>query len=134
LWAQNPGEAERLREVIIAPMTSWQIVYFRGGAWTNPLSSADQVSATPVTPSALGKVTSDAVMDAPKQEGAAAGGNGMMGTLIGGVPSAITPAAQAQTKTEALPDGVRLVLTLPDGGAVSGTLTRDWSRAGLGGS
>ncbi len=136
LWAQNPGEAERLREVIIAPMTSWQIVYFRGGAWTNPLSSADQVSATPVTPAALGKVTSDAGMDAPKQEGAAGGGNGLIGTLIGGVPGAIAPPAQAQTKTktEALPDGVRLVLTLPDGGAVSGTLTRDWSRAGLGGS
>jgi len=136
LWAQNPGEAERLREVIIAPMISWQIVYFRGGAWTNPLSSADQVSATPVTPAALGKVTSDVGTDEPKQEAAAGGGNGLIGTLIGGVPGAITPPAQAQTKTktEALPDGVRLVLTLPDGGAVSGTLTRDWSRPGLGGS
>jgi len=88
LWAQNPGDAERLREVIIAPMSSWQIVYFRGGAWSNPLSSADQAQ---------------------------------------GVPGA--PAAGA-----ALPDGVRLVLTLPEGGAVSGTITRDWSRSGLGGS
>jgi general secretion pathway protein J len=88
LWAQNPGDAERLREVIIAPMSSWQIVYFRGGAWSNPLSSADQVKGTLTAPA-----------------GAAA-----------------------------LPDGVRLVLTLPKGGAVSGTITRDWSRSGLGGS
>jgi general secretion pathway protein J len=108
LWAQNPGDAERQREVIIAPMSSWQIVYFRGGAWSNPLSSADQVQGTPTAPAdgASGAVTNTTVP--------------------------VTP--QAQTKTEALPDGVRLVLTLPEGGAVSGTLTRDWSRSGLGGS
>jgi general secretion pathway protein J len=88
LWAQNPGDAERLREVIIAPLSSWQIVYFRGGAWSNPLSSADQVKGTRTAPA-----------------GAAA-----------------------------LPDGVRLGLTWPEGGAVSGTITRDWSRSGLGGS
>ncbi len=112
LWAQNPGDAERLREVVIAPMSSWQIVYFRGGAWTNPLSSADQLSATAAAPASG---ASGAVTETVKQE-----------------PVTATP--QAQTKTEALPEGVRLVLTLPEGGAVSGTITRDWSRSGLGGS
>jgi general secretion pathway protein J len=136
LWAQNPGDAERLREVVIAPMSSWQIVYYRGGAWTNPLSSADQVSAAPVAPAAPVTVASGAVTEAPKQEAASDAGKGLLGTLAGAVPAAATQAANAaaQTKTEALPDGVRLVLTLPDGGAISGTLTRDWSRAGLGGS
>ena len=137
LWAQNPGDAERLREVVIAPMRSWQIVYFRGGAWSNPLSSADQVSAAaspqtavPATPA------SGANSEAQKQDGAADGGKGLLGALAGSsggaVPGASAPPNQAPAKTEALPDGVRLVLTLPDGGAVSGTLTRDWSRAGLG--
>ena len=133
LWAQNPGDAERLREVVIAPMTGWQIVYFRGGAWSNPLSSADQVSATAAPPvtGASGVVT-----ETPKQEGAADAGKGLLGALVGAAPGAAGQAANApaHTKTEALPDGVRLVLTLPDGGAISGTLTRDWSRAGLGGS
>lgn len=32
-----------------------------------------------------------------------------------------------------LPDGVRLVLTLPEDGAINGTLTRDWVRLSLGG-
>jgi general secretion pathway protein J len=32
-----------------------------------------------------------------------------------------------------LPDGVRLVLTLPVDGAISGTLTRDWVRLSLAG-
>ena len=136
LWAQNPGDAERLREVVIAPMTGWQIVYFRGGAWSNPLSSADQVSTSPVAPAPPVTGASGVVTEPPKQEGAADAGKGLLGALVGAVPGAAGQAANApaQTKTEALPDGVRLVLTLPDGGAISGTLTRDWSRAGLGGS
>ncbi len=128
LWAQNPGDAERVREVIIAPMGSWQIVYFRGGAWSNPLSSGDQVKVTPDAPAlaasgAVGEVAADT-------------GKGLLGGLVGAVSGAINPPSQAQTKTktEALPDGVRLVLTLPEGAAVSGTITRDWSRSGLGGS
>ena len=136
LWAQNPGDAERLREVVIAPMTGWQIVYFRGGAWSNPLSSADQVSTSPAPPAAPATAASGVVAEVPKQEGAADAGKGLLGALVSAVPGAAGQAANApaQTKTEALPDGVRLVLTLPDGGAISGTLTRDWSRAGLGGS
>ena len=126
LWAQNPGDAERLREVIVAPLSSWQIVYFRGGAWSNPLSSADQVKRTPESPASVasGMVNEEAVN----------AGKGLMVGSFSAVNAAITPAGQAQTKTEALPEGVRLVLTLPEGGAVSGTITRDWSRSGLGGS
>ena len=119
LWAQNPGDAERLREVVITPLSSWKIVYFRGGAWSNPLSSADQVSAAPPAAPASGTAS-----EAAKPDGAAEAAKGLVGAI----------AAAGQAKTEALPDGVRLVLTLPGGGAVSGTLTRDWSRAGLGGS
>jgi general secretion pathway protein J len=48
------------------------------------------------------------------------------------IPSpASTPAAQSTT---ALPDGVRLVLNLPPGQAISGTLTRDWVRPTAGGT
>ena len=36
--------------------------------------------------------------------------------------------------TTALPDGVRLVLNLPPGQAISGTLTRDWVRPTAGGT
>ena len=40
--------------------------------------------------------------------------------------------AAGDGKTD-LPDGIRLVLTLSDGQAISGTLTRDWLRPGVGG-
>lgn len=45
--------------------------------------------------------------------------------------SSPTPATAAVG--QAVPDGIRLVLTLPAGEAVSGRLTRDWLRATLGG-
>lgn len=89
LWAQNPGDEDKKREVAITPLTQWQIYYYRNNAWSNPLSSA----ATNVTT------------------------NG-------------TSLTQA---TENVPDGVRLVITLPAGQALSGTLTRDWVRPTLGG-
>ncbi len=82
LWAQNPGDAERQREVTVVPLDEWQIFYFRGDAWSNPLSSDASAGPTPATA-------------------------GSSGTL---------------------PDGVRLVLTLPPGQALAGKLTRDWVR------
>ena len=90
LWAQNPSAEERRQEVNIAALAGWQIFFYRGGAWANPLSS----------------------------DGAATPGPGA---------SASTPAIPA------LPDGVRLVLELPSGRAISGTLTRDWVQPTLGG-
>ena len=91
-WAQNPSDDDRQREVRIVPLDQWQIFYYRGAAWSNPLSSA---GAT---------------------EGDAAGGAGLL--------------AEAAS---AVPEGVRLVLTLAPGQAISGTLTRDWVRPDLGG-
>ncbi len=88
-WAQNPGDAERRLEVALTPLQEWRVFFFRGDAWTNPLSSDN---ATP----------------AP-----GAGGN------TGPAPP--------------LPEGIRLVLTLPADQPVSGVITRDWVRPTLGG-
>ena len=38
-WARTPGDAERRYEVTLLPLQDWQIFYYRGGAWSNPLSS-----------------------------------------------------------------------------------------------
>lgn len=55
-WAQNPGDVERRDEVTILPIDGWQLFYFRGNAWTNPLSSGDVLTgaagATLPTPAA----------------------------------------------------------------------------------
>lgn len=94
VWSQNPGEEERRREVAVTPLVEWQIFYFRGGAWSHPLSS-DAAAAAPALP-------------------------------------ASAPGAPALPLT-VLPDGVRVVLTLPPGPSISGVLTRDWVRPTLGG-
>ena len=80
-WAQNPGDEDKKREVSIVPLDDWQLFYFRGGAWSNPLSSDG-------------------------------------------------PTAAAKT---AIPEGVRIVLTLSPGQALSGRLTLDWIRPSVGG-
>ncbi|MDO8320700.1 type II secretion system protein J [Rhodoferax sp.] len=74
-WGQAPSEDDVLREVRTVALDQWQIFYYRGNAWSNPLSSAGTLAATP--------------------------------------------------------DGVRLVLTLSPGQAISGTLTRDWVRGSM---
>ncbi|WP_200938899.1 type II secretion system protein J [Acidovorax sp. Root402] len=81
-WARTPGDAERRYEVTLLPLDSWQIFYYRGGAWSNPQSST-------------------------------------------GTPSG--------DSTSAIPDGIRLQITLPPGQALAGQLTRDWVNPALGG-
>jgi len=46
-------------------------------------------------------------------------------------PPAVVQGSPNPAGTPVLPDGVRLVLTLPPGQAISGTLTRDWVRPTL---
>ena len=73
-WAQGSESPElRAREVAIAALEQWQLFFYRGGAWSNPLSST-------------------------------------------GTPD-----------SAAVPDGVRLVLTLPAPHPLAGSLVRDWA-------
>ena len=45
VWARSAGDAERKGEVVLVPLISWQIFYFRGNAWSNPLSSSGTPTA-----------------------------------------------------------------------------------------
>ena len=90
LWSQNPSDAARAQEVVIAPLVEWQLFYFRDNAWSHPQSAA---TSTTTTSSPTG--------------------------------------AAATTTNSPLPDGVRLVLQLPEGRALSGQLQRDWMRPTL---
>ena len=62
---------------VLFPALQWQLFYYRGDAWSNPLSSSGTVSA-------------------------------------------------GQDAT--IPDGVRLILTLPEAASTSGSITLDWVR------
>lgn len=150
-WAQNPGDELKAREVRVLALAQWQVFYFRGDAWTNPLSAA----GNPV-----GGVAAGGPAGAKEADSSATGG--VAGAVTGGVSGAVTGAgagalagggagalASALARGVAalaaglpgtigsvdtsVPQGVRLVLTLPPGQAISGTLTRDWVLPTLGG-
>lgn len=38
-WARNPGDVERRAEVAVAALDDWQVLFYRGEAWTNPQSA-----------------------------------------------------------------------------------------------
>ena len=114
-WGQNPSDEDRRFEVRITALAGWQLFFYRGGAWTNPLSSADG--------------------SAPAQAAAPAPTPGASGVPMPGLPAGAGIGDPTRSASAgATPDGVRLVLTLPPGQAVSGVLTRDWARTGLAGT
>jgi general secretion pathway protein J len=90
LWAQSPSQNAKRQEVAIAPLAQWQIYFYRGGAWSNPLSSTGAAEPAGAT---------------------------------GPLPTA--------TNATSVPDGVRLVLTVPTPHPLAGVLTRDWARPTL---
>jgi general secretion pathway protein J len=122
-WAQNPGVEQRAREVRLLPLDAWQIFFYRGNAWSNPLSAGDDPGA-----SNPGSVPG----------AAASGGN------IYTEERAASGSSRPQEATKSIanvqrgqvPDGIRLLLTLPPGsgnGGLAGTITRDWVRPNHGG-
>lgn len=107
VWAQTPSDDDLVREVRTVALDQWQIFYYRGNAWSNPLSSAGSSD----TAGTAADASADAVAtDEPP-----------------------VPPPTATTALAAVPDGVRLVLTLAPGQAIHGTLTRDWVRGSMGG-
>ncbi|PKO60557.1 MAG: general secretion pathway protein J [Betaproteobacteria bacterium HGW-Betaproteobacteria-18] len=45
-WAQSPSDDDLAREVRTVALDQWQIFYYRGNAWSNPLSSAGTAEGT----------------------------------------------------------------------------------------
>jgi general secretion pathway protein J len=113
-WAQNNAATGGASEVAITGLQEWQVFYYRSDAWTNPLSS-DQTQASTATAATAATGTATATASAAST----------------GTTTTATPRTGIRTAT--VPDGVRIVLTLPSGQAISGELTRDWVRPTVGG-
>jgi len=45
-WGQNPSADDAAYASTLIPIDAWQLTYFRGNAWTNPLSSAGNTDTT----------------------------------------------------------------------------------------
>ena len=71
-WGQNPSSDDQTRETVLLPLDQWQLSYFRGNAWTNPLSSAASSDTTTPTPGNSANNTPDAIrllIDLPASAG-----------------------------------------------------------------
>jgi general secretion pathway protein J len=78
-WGQNPSADDAAFETSLIPLDAWQLTYFRGNAWTNPLSSAgnsdtnnNAVGGTPQTNSTGQGALPDAIrlqIDLPASTG-----------------------------------------------------------------
>lgn len=52
-WGQNPSSDDAAFETPLVPLDAWQLTYFRGNAWTNPLSSTGSTGSTDALPDAI---------------------------------------------------------------------------------
>ena len=114
LWARNPGESERARETAVLPLDDWRVYFYRNDAWTHPQSS-DAPGTT------AGASSRQGGSGTPGGSGGSSG-SGASGT-DGGTGSG---SGRAATTGYSLPEGVRIVLLLPAGQPVAGSLTLDW--------
>jgi general secretion pathway protein J len=52
-WGQNPNGDDAARETTLIPLDAWQLTYFRGNAWSNPLSSSGDATPQGALPDAI---------------------------------------------------------------------------------
>ena len=70
-WGQNPSAEDVAFETRLIALDAWQLTYFRGNAWTNPLSSAGVTGSAPALTNGEG-VLPDAIrlhLDLPASTG-----------------------------------------------------------------
>lgn len=127
-WAQRDGLWLRWQSAPVTSRGDLDAAWEQAGQWGQNPSDAlrqQEVAIVPLTEWQLFYFRADAWTNPLSSDGA----DGEQSAQAGGAGRGTAPGARA-----ALPDGVRLVLQLPPGRAISGVLQRDWVRPTLGGS
>ena len=52
-WGQNPSTDDLALETPLIPTESWQLLYYRSNAWTNPLSASGAITTGNTLPDAV---------------------------------------------------------------------------------
>jgi general secretion pathway protein J len=71
-WGQNPSTDDLMFETALVPLDQWQLSYFRGNAWSNPLSSSATTDTNSTAASATNNTPPDAIrllIDLPAHSG-----------------------------------------------------------------
>ncbi len=117
------GQWLRWQSPVVHTLSAWNDAWSRATIWAQNASAADRTREVVITPLEDWQIfyfRSDAWTNPLSSVGSQA--------AIG------SPATAAQLASQVVvPDGIQLVLTLPQGQAISGKLTLDWVRPTLGG-
>jgi general secretion pathway protein J len=127
-WTQREGQWLRWQSPPLTTHGQLDQAWQKADQWSQTPGDEErrfEVTVTPLQQWQIFYYRSDAWTN-PQSSGAVTSN----GADLSGIK---TPVADAITQAGSLPDGVRLVLLLPPGQALSGTITRDWVRPTLGG-
>ncbi|WP_309679295.1 prepilin-type N-terminal cleavage/methylation domain-containing protein [Polaromonas sp.] len=120
--ADGPGQWLRWQSPVLRTVADWNDAWNRASMWAQNAGDAEKRREVAITPLAEWQIfyfRSNAWTNP-------------LSSSNGG-PEAAAVAAAAAVGSSPVPDGIRLMLTLPPGQAISGKLTLDWVRPTLGG-
>jgi general secretion pathway protein J len=129
-WTRRQGQWLRWRSPPVATRGDLEAAWALADQWSQNASQSmrqQEVTIVPLEDWQIYFYRGNAWTN-PQSSDATQGATPATGTGSGAAPAA-TP---GQVATNVLPDGVRLVLQLPAGRAISGQLLRDWVRPTLG--
>jgi len=120
-WALRGGQWLRWQSPTVRTRAEWTQAWQQAALWARTPGDAERRAETVLLPVADWRLF---------YYRGGAWANALSSGAATGLPRAIGAASDAAAR---LPEGVRLQLTLPAGGALAGSLTRDWVNPLLGG-
>ena len=100
-------------------LDQWQIYFFQGNAWSNCQSTGNAATLLPTT------TTAPAVATTTPGVPASGVGTPVTASITVGRATSGSPTAIGSSQRQALPSGVRLVLTFAAGSGLNGSIVRD---------
>jgi len=129
-WTRREGQWRRWQSAPVATRGELDQAWLQADLWAQNPSDAARAQEVAITPLLEWQIFffRDNAWTNPQSAAGTPAFTGIPG-VTGSTPPATSAAGATQTAT--LPDGVRLVLQLPEGRALTGQLLRDWVRPTL---
>lgn len=129
-WTRREGQWRRWQSAPVATRGELDQAWLQADLWAQNPSDAARAQEVAITPLLEWQIFffRDNAWTNPQSAAGTPAFTGIPG-VTGSTPPAASAAGATQTAT--LPDGVRLVLQLPEGRALTGQLLRDWVRPTL---
>jgi general secretion pathway protein J len=129
-WTRREGQWRRWQSPPVATRGDLDQAWVQADLWAQNPGDAARAQEVAITPLLEWQIFffRDNAWTNPQSAAGSTASAGIPGVTSGPQPGT---AATGATQTSTLPDGVRLVLQLPEGRALTGQLLRDWVRPTL---